>query len=118
VLPYGDAFYHNSVVSRIQSGKRPDRPKDPYQARWLRDGVWDMITACWSDIPHHRWGVPAVCNLLSTLSLQEVPRQQPGKIRPRITSLFQFVRDSAPEIERRVNEVDMVGFSTFCALGG
>jgi hypothetical protein len=38
----------------------------------------------------------------------ETGPQQRGKLLPRIASLFQFLRDSEPGIERVVNEMDKV----------
>jgi hypothetical protein len=38
-----------------------------------------------------------------------------GKLLPRITSLFQFLR-SEPEIERIVDEIDKAGLSAFSPL--
>ena len=38
-------------------------------------------------------------------------RWRRGKILPRIPSFLQFLRDSGPEIERHVNEMDKVGSS-------
>jgi hypothetical protein len=38
--------------------------------------------------------------------------RQRGKLLPRITSLFQFLRGSEPEIERIVDEMDKAGY--FC----
>jgi hypothetical protein len=35
-----------------------------------------------------------------------------GKVLPRITSLFQFLRNLEPEIERNVGEMDKAGSST------
>ena len=40
-------------------------------------------------------------------------REQRGKFLTRITSLFQFLRDSESEIQKRVNEMDKVGPFTF-----
>ena len=45
-------------------------------------------------------------------SVTEARKKQRRKIIPLIASFFQFLRDSEPEIERRVNEMDKVRFST------
>lgn len=45
-------------------------------------------------------------------------QQQRGRIIPRITSLFQFLRVSEPEIERHVNEMDKAGLSRISTFQG
>jgi len=39
----------------------------------------------------------------------ETDQQRRGRLLPRITSLFQFLRDPEPEIEGIVNEMDKAG---------
>jgi hypothetical protein len=41
----------------------------------------------------------------------ETGQQQRVRFLPRITSLFQFLRESGPEIERLVTEMDKAGLS-------
>jgi len=76
-----------------------------------------MITTCWNKDPVKRWEVPAMRELFSTLGPREVlnveaGQQRRGRFLPRITSLFQFLQVPEPEIERIVNEMHRVGFST------
>ncbi|KAF9649115.1 kinase-like protein [Thelephora ganbajun] len=115
VLPYDGVRGHYSLKHRIQSGERPPRPTNSDSTRWLRDSVWDMITTCWSEDPNQQWEVPAMYNLFSTLSLQEVQkvksgieagRRQRGRTLPRIISLTQSLPEPEPEIERRIDEMD------------
>jgi len=114
VLPYDGMENYNAVVSRIQSGGRPPRPRNQDVNRWLRRRVWDMITTCWNRDPAKRWEVPAIHLLFSREALNvEVGRQRRGRFLPRITSLFQFLQVPEPEIERIVNKMDRVCSSTF-----
>lgn len=132
-LPYGNSN-RVEIVRRITSGARPSRPTDRDQNRWLRDPVWDVITTCWRDEPRGRCELSVMHDTFLTSSRWEAQNaklddsndqqpephdnrkvanaetglQQLGKMLPRITSLFQFLRDSKPEIERRVNEMDKV----------
>lgn len=117
VTPYEGITGHFSLLVRIKSGERPSRPTTPDSIRWLQDRVWVMITACWNEDPKIRYEVAMMYELFSTLSLQEVQKvqsdiktggqQRPsGIFRPRITSLFQFLLVSEPEIKRIVNEMD------------
>lgn len=77
-LPYDDARDHRALIDRIKSGERPSRPKNPDGARWLQDGVWDMVMACWNKDPGKRWEVSAMLDLLQALSLQEVLEVRSG----------------------------------------
>jgi hypothetical protein len=140
VLPYGITEI-SDVIPCIRRGEKPSRPTDPTQNRWLHDPVWDMITTCWSDklrrrcelpVMHHVFSTPSsqnakpdepgvVSDWVKKIDSQEVPNigtepQQRGKFLPRITSLFQFLRGSEPEIERIVDEMDKAGFSAFSPL--
>ena len=115
----------------VRDGPKPFRPPDN---PWLQDPVWDVITAGWSREPKER------CDVLSmhrafltasrhpdhsfgtgessgTLTIEKGPlagtgREQRGRLLPRIASFFQFLRDSEPEVQKRVNEMDEVIFST------
>ena len=44
----------------------------------------------------------------------ETGRQQRGTILPRIASFFQFLQGSESKVQRRVDEMDRVGFSASC----
>lgn len=77
VLPY-DGINDYSVASRVQFGERPSRPMDRDANRWLRHGVWDMFTTCWSEDPKKRWEARAVRELFSTLGLREVRNVNSG----------------------------------------
>jgi len=59
--------HYDAVVSRIQSGERPLRPRNRDANQWLRDRVWDMVVTCWSQDPtERRWEVRAVRKLFSS----------------------------------------------------
>ena len=121
------------MIANIRLGKRPPRPTDPSQNRWLQDRVWNTITTCWSDKPKQRYELSIMYREFSkygqredqnvkrgnlnshrdrdlTISDIETGQQQRGRFLPRIDSLFQFLRESEPEIERSVSEMDKVGF--------
>jgi len=72
VVPYDEVDEHSIVASCIRSGERPLRPMNQDADQWLWDRAWDMITTCWSEDPKERWEVPAIRQLFSTLSLQDV----------------------------------------------
>ncbi|KAF9643697.1 kinase-like protein [Thelephora ganbajun] len=80
VVPYDGVRGHYSLKLRIQSGERPPRPTNPDSVLWLQDSVWNMITMCWSEDPNQRWGVSAMCNLFSMLSLREVQKVKLGNL--------------------------------------
>ena len=70
IVPYGDFEGSNPYLApHILSGRRPLRPTDPGQNRWLPDQVWDMITACWAYDPGQRSELSVVCHVLSTSSI-------------------------------------------------
>jgi len=46
----------------------------------------------------------------------ETGQRRRGRFLPRITSLFQFLQDPEPEIERIVNEMDQAGSSASVTL--
>ncbi|KAF9649106.1 kinase-like protein [Thelephora ganbajun] len=115
VLPYDGVHDHHPLMVRIKSGERPSRPTNPDGTRWLQDSVWDMITTCWSKDPNERWKVPAMRDLFSMLSLQEVQkvksdiergRRQHERTLPRITSLIRSLLNSELKIEWDINETD------------
>ena len=108
ILPYGGRDKAN-VVADIVLGKRPPRPRDPSQNQWLQDPVWDTITACWSDKPEQRPKLSVVYDVFLKYGQRGVRNVEPGRVLPRIASLFQFLRNSEPEIERRVGEMDKAG---------
>ena len=111
ILPYGGRDKAN-VVADIVLGKRPPRPGEPSQNQWLQDPVWDTITACWSDKPEQRPKLSVVYDVFLKYGRREARNAEPGKVLPRITSLLQFLRNSEPEIERNVGEMDKAGSST------
>lgn len=158
VVPYGEFEGSNPYLApHILSGRRPPRPTDPSQNRWLPNHVWDTITTCWSYDLKLRCELSVLCHVFSTSSLTiesayleqlnqrvesplglrdsqdsqsansgessirggktsdvEAGPQQRGKLLPRrISSFFQFLRHSEPEIERHVNDMDRVDSSTF-----
>jgi hypothetical protein len=117
ILPYGDSE-KDSVVDDIRRGKRPPRPRDPSQDQGLQDRVWDTIATCWNNEPADRYELSVVYDIFSTPGPQDTQNaksdkpEQRIKIIPRIASLFQSLRNSKPEIERIVDEMDKVGPST------
>ena len=106
VLPYHETNVED-MLANIRAGKRPSRPEDPNQGQLLQDPVWDVIATGWHDKPRRR------CRLSTMYSTFSPPSQQGrrGKILPRVASLFQFLQDSEPESQKRVNEMNEVGFS-------
>jgi len=105
VSPY-DSDYHSGVMHEIKRGVRPSRPR---WNRWLWDAVWDTITAGWHHEPEQRRDLPAMHNVFLTFG--ESGPQQLGNLIPQIAFIFQLLRDSEPEIQVRVNEMDKVGSS-------
>ena len=122
------------MATHIHTGKRPSRPKDPSQSRWLPGPVWDVITTGWSYKPEKRCELSVMNGVFSTSRQleQEVQGVEPGVLNthnektpdiktglqklgrflPRIAPYFQFLRDSEPEIQKRIDEMDEVGFVT------
>jgi len=78
VLAYSGIHDYDTIASRIKSGKRPPRPRNKNANQWLRDGVWGMITTCWSENRKKQWDVSAIHKLFSTLGLQEVQNANSG----------------------------------------
>ena len=112
ILPYGDSD-KDKMVADISRGKRPSRPRGLSQNKWLHGPVWDAITTCWSDLPEQRYELSIVYRVFSEYGQREAQRR---RFLPRITSLFQFLRESEPEIERSTGEMDKAGFSAFPSL--
>jgi hypothetical protein len=112
------------LVKDIRDDKRPPRPTDSNQNRRLQDPVWDTIATCWNKKPEQRYKLSVMYHVFSSLSPQDAQNAKSDKperrvkLIPRITSLFQFLRDSEPEIERLVNEMDKVRPSTFLPSHG
>jgi len=124
------------MITDIHAGKRPSRPINPSGDRWLSDQVWDMITVGWNQSPDQRCKLSVMSHVLSSWFSREevrhdtpgqsnvqndgsltitktsqIPKRQPWKILPRITSFFQSLQNPESEIQRRVNEIDEVSFS-------
>ena len=136
ILPYHGSNIEE-MITDIRAGKRPSRPIDPGQSRWLQDPVWDVITAGWHVQPNQRCELPVMYHTFLPPGQQEVqnfklgdtnaqnegnqtiartsqtPKRQFGKALPQIASFFQFPRDSEPEIQRRVNEMNEVRLDTY-----
>jgi hypothetical protein len=70
ILPYGGSNKHN-VITDIGYGKRPSRPMDPSQNKWLQDRVWDTITTCWSADPGQRYKLSVVHRVFLGYDLQD-----------------------------------------------
>jgi hypothetical protein len=141
ILPYGDSD-REKIAADIRRGKRPSRRWGPGRNRQLHNAVWDTIKTCWSDKPEQRCELSVVYKIFSEygrqetrniepgdlntrhnghliaaeMSCVEIGQQQRGRFIPRITSLFQFLRESEPEIERNVSEMDKACSSAFFPL--
>jgi hypothetical protein len=74
VLPYSNK---PDMVNDIIHGKRPPRPTDPTQNRWLQDHVWGMITTCWSKKPEQRCELSVVYRVFSTPSPKDLLAEFP-----------------------------------------
>ena len=127
ILPYngGDGA---DVIADIRRGKRPPRPTHPSRSQWLQGPIWNTITTCWSGEPGRRHKLSVVYNTFSKSGRQvdkrgdlttqndrnsmvadiETGLQQRGRLFPWIPSLFQFLRDTEPEIEGLIDEMDKV----------
>jgi len=93
------------MITNIRAGERPSRPIDPNQGELLQDPVWDVIATGWHDKPRQRCRLSAMYRTFLPPSQQ----QQRRKILPRVASFFQFLQDSEPETQKRVNEMNEVG---------
>ena len=60
-----------NAITNIRLGRRPFRPLDPSQNRWLQDRVWNVIVTCWSDKPEQRCGLSIVYHIFSTPNCQD-----------------------------------------------
>jgi hypothetical protein len=109
IVPYDDSGF----PSIFRRSKRPSRPTDPSQNQWLQDPVWDTIVTCWSNKPEQRYELSVMHNTFS-MPANETRLRQRGKILQRIASAFRLPRNSEPEIERLVNEMDKV--ASTCTL--
>jgi len=107
VLPY-HGTNPKDMLTKIRAGERPSRPIDPNQGQLLQDPVWDVIATGWHDKPRRRCRLSAMHRTFSPPSQQ----RQRGKILPRVASFFQFLQDSEPETQKRVNEMNEVRFFT------
>ena len=76
ILPYDDVNEDN-LITHIRCGKRPSRPTDPSQNRWLQDRVWDTITTCWSNEPQQRCELSVVHHIFSTPGPQDALAEFP-----------------------------------------
>ena len=141
VLPY-----HGSdsagIITRIRASDRPSRPINPSGNRWLPDPVWDIITTGWRKQPNQRCELSVIYDVLSLSGQQEVqhvkpglsntqnsegvtiaetsqpPKRQSRKILPQIVSFFQFLQNPESEIQRQVNRMNEVSFSTHTSPRG
>jgi len=128
----------DATPARIRSRERPSRPTGPSRDRRLQDHVWDVIMTGWSHEPENRCELSVMHDTFVTGSQQGVysgdlynqndenltitqtyvpdtggtGRQQRAKILPRIASFFQFLQNSQSEIQRQVNEINEVSFTT------
>jgi len=78
------------MIAKTRAGKRPSRPTDSGQSRWLQGPIWDVITSGWHDQPKQRC---QLSDMYNTFSLQS---QQTAE----------------SEIQREVNEMNEVSSST------
>ena len=74
ILPYGNAR-DGIIIFEVVTGEWPPCPTDTW---WLQDHVWNMLVICWSDKREQRLDIGAICNQLSTSSIQEVPKVEQG----------------------------------------
>jgi len=126
VLPYYGRNQKN-MITDIRDGRRPYRPIDASQ---LQDPIWDVITTGWSHEPEKRCELSVMRDTIVTSSQQgsgnlnnrndrnltisntETERRQRGKILPRIASFFQFLQNSQSDVQRQVDEINEVSFTT------
>ena len=107
VLPYHGSDT-NDIITRVRAGERPSLPIDPSQNRWLQDPVWDTIKTGWHGQPKRRCKLSVMYRVFSPPS----QRRQLGKILPQIASFFKFLQNSESEIQRQINEMNGVSFSS------
>jgi hypothetical protein len=68
------------VIADIRLGKRPSRPTDPSQKRWLQDPVWDTIAKCWGDDPERRYKLSVVHRVFLKHGRREAQNVKPGNL--------------------------------------
>jgi len=107
VLPYRGRNAKD-MITDIHAGKRPSRPIYSIWSQLLRGPVWNVITTGWHGNPGQRCELSVMYSMFSSPTQQ----QQRGKILPQVTSFFQFLQDSEPETQKRINEMNEVYFST------
>ena len=78
VVPYAGSEEGN-MVKDIRHGKRPPRPRDSNQNRWLQDPVWDAISTCWKNEPASRYELSVVYEIFSMPSSQGTQGAKPEK---------------------------------------
>ena len=107
VLPYHGRNLKD-MTTDIRAGERPSRPIDSNQSQLLEDPVWNVIATGWHDKPKRRSKLSVIHRTFSP----PIQQQKRGKTLPRVASFFQFLQDSQPEAQKRVNEMNEVCFST------
>jgi len=134
VLPYLGSDVKD-MITKIRAGKRPFRPINQSQNRWLQDPVWDVIRTGWHAHPNKRGEISAMYSIFSSPGQQEVPVVKPsdsntrneknltraGSVRapkrklvkkpPRTALPPQPQPNPETEIQTQINEMDQVGFS-------
>ena len=70
VLPYHGSNV-KEMIADIRAGKRPSRPRDPNQNRWLQRRVWGVITTGWSHKPEKRQELSDMHRVFSTSTQRE-----------------------------------------------
>jgi hypothetical protein len=79
VVPYADINMKSDIIKDIRHGKRPPRPRDANQNRWLQDPVWDAISTCWKNEPAYRYELSVVYEIFSTPNSQGTQGAKPEK---------------------------------------
>jgi len=112
------------MITKICTGRRPSRPRNPSENRWLPDAVWDIITIGWRAQGNQRCKLFAIYLIFALSNIQEVQNFEPnegnrtpqtlkrrlGKMRPRIALPLESLQNWESEIQRQVNEMNEVGF--------
>ena len=106
VLPYHGSSV-KGMIANICAGERPSRPINSSQGRLLQNSIWNVINTGWHNRPERRCKPSSMYHTFS----QPSQRGQLGKILPRVASFFQFLQNSEPETQKRVNEMNEVSFS-------
>jgi hypothetical protein len=76
VLPYGES---DTVIDDVICGKRPSRPTEPSQNRWLQRRVWVTISTCWNNEPAYRCELSTVHRVFSAPSAQAAQNTKSDK---------------------------------------